>query len=140
MAERRLYWDKEDEVMYDEIRHSSGPFKGINLIDLFGIALVYGKQRGIRTPIGKGSTGRMIEATVRNSDIFYLMMAIAVEETGSIDVLIDKDEYFTIAEEYAKTGIKILYNEYKELGNGILDDMELDLIEFLEENVEESWF
>ena len=89
MAERRLYWDKEDEVMYDEIRHSSGPFKGINLIDLFGIALVYGKQRGIRTPIGKGSTGRMIEATVRNSDIFYLMMAIAVEETGSIDVLID---------------------------------------------------
>ena len=134
---RRIRWDEEDKVLYDELRHSTGPFKNIELVDLFSLALAYGKQEGVRTPIGKKPEGRIRESTSDNTNIRFLMMDIAVEEVGNIDVLLDQNEYFTISEEYEKTGIKILYSDFKELGNEILDDMELNLIEFIEEEIEE---
>ncbi|WP_296869645.1 hypothetical protein [uncultured Methanobrevibacter sp.] len=139
MAEgRRIMWDDEDKVLYDYLRQSSGPFKGMSLIDLFAIALTYGKEEGVRTKLGKGNIGRIRESTIANSNVKYLMMAIAVEEEQSIDVLLDEDEYFTIAEEYAKTGVKFLHSEFKDYGKTMLDNMALDLIEFIEENIEES--
>lgn len=42
--------------------------------------------------------------------------------------------YFHICEEYAKTGVKILRDKYDELGDEILDEMEFELLEFIDKN------
>ena len=90
MAEgRRIIYDDEDKEIYDKLRASSGIFNGMNLIDLFAVALIYGKKEGKRTQLGKGATGRVRESTIRNSSVKELMMVIAVEETGDMDILSD---------------------------------------------------
>ena len=42
--------------------------------------------------------------------------------------------YFNICEQYAKTGVKILREKYDELGDDILDEMEFELLEFIDDN------
>lgn len=69
-----------------------------------------------------------------STNVLSLMMAVAVEKTGSMDVLADDNEYFTIAEEYAKTGIQLLDDAFSENKN-ILDDMEKELLEFYNEHI-----
>jgi len=131
MAEgRRIYYDNEDEERYNKLKTVKIFEKNNKTLDLFSIALIIGWKSGKRTPLGEGAVGRVREATINSSDfIRYLMMAIAVKEDG-IDTLTDENKYFTIAEEYAKTGVLLLESKYVSEGNDLLDSMELELIEF----------
>lgn len=134
MAEgRRIIYDDEDKKIYDKLRSSSGIFNKMDLIDLFAIALIYGKKDGKRTKLGSGATGRIRDSTIRHSPVKELMMVIAVDETGSMDVLSDNNEYFRICEEYAKTGIKALEKEYIENSDDLLNDMEMEMFEFYDD-------
>ena len=134
MAEgRRIIYDDEDRQIYDKLKASSGIFNKLEIIDLFAIALIYGKKVGRRTKLGKGANGRVRESTIRNSPVKELMMVIAVDETGSIDVLSDTNEYFRICEEYAKTGIKLLEQDYIENSDDLLNDMEMEMFEFYDD-------
>lgn len=134
MAEgRRIIYDNEDKEIYDKLRNSSGIFNKFDIIDLFALALIYGKKEGKRTQLGKGATGRVRESTIRNSRVKDLMMVIAVDETGSIDVLSDTNEYFRICEEYAKTGIKLLENDYIENSEDLVNELEMEMFEFYDD-------
>lgn len=134
MAEgRRIIYDNEDKEIYDKLRNSSGIFNKLDIIDLFALALIYGKKEGKRTQLGKGATGRVRESTIRNSRVKDLMMVIAVDETGSIDVLSDTNEYFRICEEYAKTGIKLLENDYIENSDDLVNELEMEMFEFYDD-------
>lgn len=131
MAEgRRIIYDEEDEEIYKNLRYSSGPLKNSSILDLFSLALIYGKKQGIRTKLGKNARGRVRGSTLDSSNVRYLMMALAIEEEGTIDILSDENAYFTIAEEYAKTGILLLQSEYIEKGDELIDDMEWEMIEY----------
>lgn len=138
MAEgRRIIYDGEDREIYDNLLNSSTPFKKMNIIDLFSIAVVYGKEVGLRKKLGKDATGRVRESTINSSDIRYLMMAIATDEEKSIDILAQTDDYFSICEEYAKTGINLLNSEVLDKKNSeFLDDMEEKLLEFYDKYIE----
>ena len=134
MAEgRRIIYDDEDKQIYDKLRASSGIFNKLDLIDLFAMALIYGKKEGKRTQLGQGAIGRVRESTIRNSHVKELMMVIAVEETGNMDVLSDTNEYFRICEEYAKTGIKLLEGDYIENSDDLLNDLEMEMFEFYDD-------
>ncbi|WP_406534213.1 hypothetical protein [Methanobrevibacter sp.] len=134
MAEgRRIIYDDEDKQIYDRLRASSGIFNNLSITDLFAVALIYGKKEGRRTELGKGATGRVRSETLRNSPVKDLMMVIAVDETGSMDVLSDENEYFRISEEYAKTGIKLLEQDYIEDSDELLNDMEMEMFEFYDD-------
>ena len=134
MAEgRRIIYDDEDKQIYDKLKASSGIFNKMDLIDIFAIALIYGKKKGKRTKLGKGAIGRIRESTIRNSSVKELMMIIAVDETGSIDVLSDNNEYFRICEEYAKTGIKLLETDYIENSDDLINDLEMEMFEFYDD-------
>ena len=111
---RRLHYDNEDAEIYDRLKDEYGPFKGATIIDIFSIALIYGLKQGYRTELlTEGSSiGRVVESVIDNSNLRYLMMAVAVSETGSLDTMLDVNEYFTISEEYAKTGLKYLEDEF----------------------------
>ena len=134
MAEgRRIIYDDEDKQIYDRLRASSGIFNNLNITDLFAVALIYGKKEGKRTELGKGATGRVRSETLRGSPVKDLMMVIAVDETGSMDVLSDENEYFKISEEYAKTGIKLLEQDYIEDPDELLNEMEMEMFEFYDD-------
>lgn len=134
MAEgRRIIYDDEDKEIYNRLRNSSTIFKNLSITELFAIALIYGKKDGKRTELGKNAVGRVRESTIRNSSIKELMMIIAVEETGSMDILSDPNEYFRISEEYAKTGIKLLEKDYFDQPDELLNDMEMEMFEFYDD-------
>jgi ClpP class serine protease len=61
------------------------------------------------------------------------MMAVAVKETGSLDVILDVNEYFTISEEYAKTGLRYLETDFIENDEELIDEMELELLDIYED-------
>lgn len=140
MAEgRRIIYDKEDREMYDNLINSSTPFKKMSIIEVFATALVYGKEVGLRKKLGEGATGRVRESTINSTDIRYLMMAIAADEEHSIDILAEDNDYFSICEEYAKTGINLLNSEVLDKKNDkFLDDMEEKLLEFYDKYIEEN--
>ena len=172
----RVIFDEEEEKLYTYIRGKEGPFYKIDLVDLFGIALLIGKNEGVRTELAKDSTKMIRGTTLDATNIRYLMKAIAIDEEDKIDVVyttcykkvIDlengpksppfecdrfdgycykkaksskSDEgiicsrYLFIAHEYAKTGIKILKDQYDKFGDDILDEMDVDLLEFFDNNI-----
>lgn len=137
---RRLHYDNDDAKIYDNMKNIPGPFKGATIIDIFSIALIYGKKQGYRVKLGsKGSSiGRVVESVIDNSQLRYLMMAIAAEEMKSIDVCIDVDQYFTICEEYAKAGLPFLQSDFIDKDEELLDDMEIEMLKFYKENFEKS--
>ena len=88
---RRLHYDNYDAEIYDRLKEDYGPFAGATIIDIFSIALIYGLKQGYRTELlTEGSSiGRVVESVIDNSNLRYLMMAVAVKETGSLDVILD---------------------------------------------------
>jgi hypothetical protein len=58
-------------------------------------------------------------------DNWHIIKSVAVNEKKSMEILENKNEMFTIAEEYANAGIKDLYEWY--------DGNEYDFIEIIEE-------
>lgn len=139
MAEgRRIQYDDADRDLYDHIKSKKNPLKSLRIMDIFAIALMYGKKTGIRTPLGKGATGRVRKSTIDSSDLRYLMMAVAADEDKSIDIVADNNDYFAVCEEYAKTGIDLLHEDVFDKGDDILDDMQDELLRFYDMFVEED--
>lgn len=132
---RRLHYDNEDAEIYNKLKDEYGPFKGATIIDIFSISLIYGLKQGYRTELlPEGSSiGRVVESVIDNSNLRYLMMAVAVNETGSLDAMLDVDQYFTISEEYAKTGLRYLEDDFINNEDELLDDMEFEMLEVYEE-------
>lgn len=60
------------------------------------------------------------------------MMAIAVEETESFEILAKRNDYFKICEEYAKTGLSLLEEDFIENPKGLLDDLELEALKYFD--------
>lgn len=131
---RRIKYDDDDDEIYTRLKSSSGPLNGLDNVDIFALALMYGKKNGVRTPLNKNAIGRIRKSTLDNSNIRLLMMAIAVEETGDMEVLVDEDKYFKISEEYAKAGLTFLNSEYVEKIDDILNDLEMEMIDFYDES------
>ena len=129
--ERRINYNDDD---YETLKRLmvEEPFRSLNLIDIFAISLIYGKKAGIRTPLDKKKTGRRRQTTIENSNVHYLMMAIAVEETESFEVLAKRNDYFKICEEYAKTGLSLLEEDFIENPKGLLDDLELEALKYFD--------
>jgi len=131
---RRIKYDDDDDEIYTRLKSSSGPLNSLDNVDIFALALMYGKKNGVRTPLNKNAIGRIRKSTLDNSNIRLLMMAIAVEETGDMEVLVDEDKYFKISEEYAKAGLTFLNSEYVEKIDDILNDLEMEMIDFYDES------
>ena len=134
--ERRINYNDEDYEILKKLMVEE-PFRNLNLIDIFAISLIYGKKEGIRTPLEKNKTGRIRQTTIEDSNVHYLMMAIAVEETGSFDVLAKRNDYFKICEEYAKTGLSLLEEDFIDNPKGLLDDLELEALKHFDKFVKE---
>lgn len=132
---KRISFDEEDTQMYRKLQNT-GLFKGLSLLELFAISLILGKKFNKRTPMGRGAVDRIHESTVSNSDVKFLMMALAVNENDSLDIFNNGSEYIEICEEYAKTGISLLVDDYSNRDYDLLNDMEYELLEYFDKYVE----
>ena len=133
-VDRRIYYNDEDFDIVKNLRDEK-PFKNLQLVDIFALSIIYGKKQGFRTPLEGKKTGRILKNTLLNSNVYYLMMAIAVEETGSFDVLAKRNDYFKICEEYAKTGLSLLEEDFIDNPKALLDDLELEALKHFDKFV-----
>lgn len=98
--------------------------------DLFMFAACVGFQNGRRTKPRKGNNGGEVPSKVFTEDDLAILKAIAIAETGDVEVLNRFGEVLAIAEEYANAGIyevksslldergRPLWNLVALLGNG----------------------
>lgn len=136
-VDRRIYYNHDDYETLKRLKLEK-PFAKLNLIDIFALSIAYGKKEGFRTPLDSKKTGRIRNETIGNSDVNYLMMAIGVEETNSMDVLSFENDYFTISEEYAKTGISLLEQDYLEDRDNFIKKLELEALKYYDKFIEEK--
>jgi len=73
--------------------------------DLFMFAACMGFQNGRRTKPRKGNNGGEVPSKVFTEDDLAILKAIAIAETGDVEVLNRFGEVLAIAEEYANAGI-----------------------------------
>ncbi|MCD4670738.1 MAG: hypothetical protein K8S14_09870 [Actinomycetia bacterium] len=101
----RLNIDKNDRKLYDEIRI----FKKKENKEKFLFAMAYGYMNNIRFPI-KSKDGFILNKTLLPEDE-ALINSLAVKDSESPEILLDLQDVYNIAEEYAHAGLKMLYDE-----------------------------
>ena len=84
----------------DDLEQS--PFQTYKDVFMFAVAL--GFQNGLRRPLPGGKKSTIRRDVFTDPDIAFLK-ALAIAETGDVQVLAHFGEILTIAEEYAQAGI-----------------------------------
>ncbi|MCD5397039.1 MAG: hypothetical protein LRZ96_00390 [Candidatus Pacebacteria bacterium] len=131
----RLYCDKKDKSIYDNLKEE-GPFKKKDLIDIFMVAMAIGFKHKNRIKLTKKEGIILFKSFEANEKKpMTIIKAIAINETGNLDILLDKRELFSIAEEYATGGINILREEIGIDYESYIRQLETELIEMVEKNI-----
>lgn len=105
----RVYIDEAAAEFYRQLKKEAtsepeqSPFDTFK--DLFMFATCLGFENGRRTKPRKGGNGGEVPAKVFTEDDMAILKAIAIAETGDVEVLARLGEILGIAEEYANTGI-----------------------------------
>lgn len=134
VTERRLSLDESGIKILNRLLNEN-PFKGLSISDLFAIAMIQGVKEGIRTPMRKVK-GIVRVKTLENTDLRYLMMATAIKDSGNMEIITNKNEYFKICEEYARYGLSVLESMYLDNPKNLLEELEFEALEFFDEFIE----
>jgi len=130
----RLHCRKKDKKEY-ELLIEEGPFK--RLIDVFMMALITGFNEANRIELDK-KEGLILQQFVHRKQR-TIIKAIAVAEEGNLDVLLDKKRVYSIAEEFATGGIRLLKEKVFSRDYGsYIKRLESELVEEFENNVKGS--
>lgn len=124
----RLYCRKSDREIYNQLKEEE-PFKRKDLIHIFMMAVCAGYREKNRIKLDTKEGLILLYHVPR--EIKSIMKAIAIsEECGNLNVLLDKGKVYSIVEEYAAGGIKILRNNVlnREFGSYI-KKLESELID-----------
>jgi hypothetical protein len=102
----RLYVDRRDLDDFNRLKEKDSPFAGSQNKDVFLAAMVTGYHEGGRVPL-KTREGYFMRSYLKDPEL-ALIRAIAIAEENSLNVLLDEQKVFSIAEEYAAGGIQLL--------------------------------
>jgi len=134
----RFFIEKSDRKDYDRLKKKKdSPLFGKENKDLFILAVVVGFNEGARQKLNK-KEGYFRSSYLDDKDR-ALINAIAVSEEGPLDVLVHKDLVFSIAEEYANGGIKLLKDKVfsGEYGS-FARKLEFELVKMFEERIKKA--
>lgn len=107
----RVYIDKEDKEKYDRLQEISF-FQGRTNSQLFLFAICYAlKNGGGKHPL-KNKLGYFRLESTKDEEIL-LIKTLAMYDSDNVEVLTDDKQIYSIAEEYANFGIKILSDTYE---------------------------
>lgn len=102
----RFYVDKRDLKDFNRLKEKDSPFAGAQNKDVFLAAMVTGYKEKSKIELKK-KEGYFRRDYLTDRDL-ALIRAIAVSDEGNLNVLLDEQKVFAIAEEYAAGGIKLL--------------------------------
>lgn len=102
----RFNVDKKDFSDFNRLKENDTPFAGAHNKEVFLAAMVVGYHEGCRIEI-KNKLGYFLEKDLSKEDA-ALIRAIAVAEEGGLNVLLDKQKIYSVAEQYATGGISLL--------------------------------
>ena len=126
----RINIEKKDRKdIYDELlKNRSSTLYGKENRVPYILALTIGFLKGEKLKLNKKEGFIRIDTLLEDDKT--LIKAIAVKDEGDLDVLLDKEKVFRIADEYANFGIKFLHNSVlgKEYGT-YTKKLEIDLLE-----------
>lgn len=105
----RLKFDKTDKDLYDHDTIGSEVLAGMTRKEQFLFAMAIGFKNRVKRPLD-AKEGFFLAKDMHPEDE-ALIDALAIYDTGSTDVLSDREAVFKIAEEYAHAGIRLLYDE-----------------------------
>lgn len=126
----KLYIRRSDREKYDKILGDS-VFSGKGNKDVFMMALVVGYYHKARVELTNREGFVRVEY-LKDKDR-SIMKAVAVAETGSLDVLVDKKQVHIIAEEYAAGGMELLIDMVFRGGYGsFVKKLESELVQQFE--------
>jgi len=114
----RVSINDKDKKEYDRLKEKDSPFKifknkedkEVKGKNLFMIAMVIGYSQ-VGTPLKLDKKLGYAQLTSFTEDDISIIKSIAVAKEKSLDVLLDKNKVFSIAEEYANSGIKLLKDD-----------------------------
>ena len=106
----RLYVDRKDLDDWKRLKEKDSIFAGYDNKDLFIAAMVVGYHEGSKIELGKGKEGYFFSDNLDGEEL-ALIRAIAVSEEGNLNVLLDEQKVYSIAEQYATGGVKLLKNK-----------------------------
>ena len=127
----RLYVDKEDRLYYKKAEDENViNFKNKNQKEQFLLAMAIGFESGQKHEL-KTRDGFFF-SDLLGAEGRTMINALAINETGSADVLADERAVFDIAEQYASAGIRILAESIGKVQFGKFDKVfENDSLEIL---------
>jgi hypothetical protein len=105
----RLYVDKKDLDDWKRLKEKDSPFTGSDNKDIFIAAMIVGYHEGSKIEL-KSKEGYFFSDNLKPEEL-ALIRAIAVSEKGSLNVLLDEQKVYSIAEQYAAGGVKLLKNK-----------------------------
>lgn len=102
----RIYVDKKDLADFDKLKEKYSPFANSQNKEIFLAAMVIGYHEGGRIEL-KNKEGYFRTEYLTDEER-ALIKAIAVSTQGNLNILLDDQKVYSIAEEYAAGGISIL--------------------------------
>lgn len=125
---REIGVDPEKHSMYKDLEtNPSSPFYEEELVDIWLFTVGYGREHGERKPL-TGNKKWMVRMTSLDDDAEWIVNSVAIEETGTTDVLQDGKQVFTIAQGYANSGIELLHDEVTDSDIDSLSELTADVV------------
>jgi hypothetical protein len=110
-APRDVAIERSKRELYEELRTTdSSPFYEVELRELFLFAMGYGRQKAGRAELD-GDLHYLFGRTTLSDEQEWVIKSVAVKETREPDVLRDERMVYTIAQEYANSGIEKLHGK-----------------------------
>lgn len=108
------YAESKFDIYNKLMKDVLSPFRGKTMADIFVYAAVFGFNAGRQHRIEPKEKKPQISATAMTQEQKATLLTIAIEHTGSIDILFEEEKAAEIVEGYANMGIDLL--EDKMLG------------------------
>lgn len=133
----RLFVDKKDFEDFNRLKEKDTPFAGVHNHEIFIAAMVTGYREGCRIEL-KNRKEFFFEKDLTKEEN-ALIRAVAVSEEDGLNVLLDKQKIYSIAEQYATGGIsllkaKVLSGEY----GSYAKKLESDLLKACEQSLQST--
>lgn len=110
-APRDVAIERSKRELYEELRTTeSSPFYEVELREIFLFAMGYGREKGGRVELD-GDLHYLFGRDSLADEQEWIIQSVAVKETRDPDVLRDEKLVYTIAQEYANSGIERLHGK-----------------------------
>lgn len=105
----RLFVDKEDRKLYDKLDNED-LFKNKSRKEHFLYAAAIGFKNNVRLPV-ETKEGLFRTTDLRPEDESLIKALALIATDNNFEILANKDELYTIAEEYARGGIRLIIDK-----------------------------